>query len=105
MLPARSARSLRGRITPSFLLRELGYAAALLVSVVSPLVAQRPEPRSVGAIDQIEVRVANVDVVVVDRKGNPVTDLVREDFELLVDGDSTEISHFAAPSPRCRLPS
>src|SRR6185295_6983965 len=37
-------------------------------------------------IESIEVRVANIDVVVRDKAGNPVSGLTREDFELFEDG-------------------
>ena len=38
-----------------------------------------------------------VDVVVTDRRGRPVTDLDREDFRLLVDGQEQAITFFSAP--------
>lgn len=44
--------------------------------------------------DVIQVHVANVDVVVHDRQGRPVTGLHRDDFELLVDGRPVPISNF-----------
>jgi VWFA-related protein len=50
----------------------------------------------------VEVRVVNVDVVVLDRDGNPVTGLGRDDFELLEDGKPVPISNFLAyqePAP------
>src|SRR5207249_7364892 len=37
-------------------------------------------------VETIEVRVANIDVVVRDRAGRPVTALTRDDFELFEDG-------------------
>jgi hypothetical protein len=36
--------------------------------------------------DRVEVRLVEVDAVVTDRRGRPVTGLGRDDFELLVDG-------------------
>ena len=42
----------------------------------------------------IEVNVVNVDVHVTDRAGRPVTDLRREDFELLEDGKRVEVTNF-----------
>ncbi|HUP64902.1 MAG TPA: VWA domain-containing protein [Thermoanaerobaculia bacterium] len=44
--------------------------------------------------EAIEVTIENVDVVVVDSKGRPVTGLTRDDFELIVDGDPTPIANF-----------
>ena len=42
----------------------------------------------------IEVNVVNVDVLVTDRAGRPVTDLRREDFEVLEDGKRMEVTNF-----------
>lgn len=42
----------------------------------------------------IEVNVVNVDVHVTDRAGRPVTDLRREDFEVLEDGKRMEVTNF-----------
>ena len=42
----------------------------------------------------IEVNVVNVDVHVTDRAGRPVTDLRREDFEVLEDGKRVEVTNF-----------
>lgn len=46
--------------------------------------------------EAISVELANVDVVVEDREGKPVHDLVREDFTVLVDGRPVELTNFAA---------
>ena len=43
-----------------------------------------------------EVNVVNVDVVVTDRDGRPVTGLTRDDFELFDDKEPVEISNFYA---------
>ena len=62
----------------------------------------------------IEVNVVNVDVLVTDRQGRPVTDLRREDFEVLEDGKRVEVTNFrvvtdgappAAGGPRPEAPS
>lgn len=45
-------------------------------------------------IDTVEVNVVEVDVVVTDRKGHPVSGLTPEDFELFVDGAPVEIANF-----------
>lgn len=58
-------------------------------------------------IESLDVTVHNIDVVVTDRSGRPVTDLRQEDFELLQDGKPQPISNFsvyreepaAAPAP------
>jgi VWFA-related protein len=50
-----------------------------------------------GLSEQVDVEVVNVDVVVVDRDGERVTDLSRDEFELEVDGRPVAIEYFAAP--------
>ena len=49
--------------------------------------------------DTVEVQVVNVDVVVTDRSGKPVTDLTAADFTVLEDGKPVEITHFVPPRP------
>ena len=44
--------------------------------------------------ETIEVRVANIDVVVTDRAGNPVTGLTKSDFELFENGKPQTITNF-----------
>ncbi len=59
---------------------------------------ETPTPKPVGGLtftDETEVTVVNVDVFVRDRKGNPVTDLTKEDFRIYQDGVQMPISHFA----------
>jgi VWFA-related protein len=43
-----------------------------------------------------EVELVNVDVVVVDKKGNPITDLKQEDFTLQEDGQPQTVNSFEA---------
>lgn len=45
-------------------------------------------------VDTVDVKVIEVDVVVMDRRGRPVTGLGREDFEVSVDGQPVEIANF-----------
>jgi VWFA-related protein len=61
---------------------------------VAPLGAQEPGPTTF--LDQVVVRVIDVDVVVLDADGNPVKGLGRDDFQLLEDGKPVEISNFLA---------
>jgi VWFA-related protein len=68
------------------LLASVAFSAALLVAQTEPFV------------ERIDVDVVEVDVVVTDRAGNRVTDLARDEFELLVDGKLTAIEYFAAPA-------
>jgi VWFA-related protein len=46
-------------------------------------------------VEQIEVRIVNVDVVVTDRSGKMVTGLTRDDFEVLENGKPRAITNFA----------
>ena len=61
-------------------------AAVLAVVVAAPVVAQMSEI--------IEVRVTNVDVVVTDRAGKPVTGLTKDDFEIVEAGKPQTITNF-----------
>lgn len=59
---------------------------ALALFLVSPLFAQTAQ--------KIDVRVINVDVVVVDGSGNAVADLTKDDFEVTEDGQPQAITNF-----------
>ncbi len=63
----------------------------LLLCVSTPLLSQEAE-----LFDNIDVDVVNVEVFVADRRGEPVTGLGRDDFELLVDGQPVPIANFYA---------
>ena len=69
-------------------------AAALLGCVLVPVFGQQRQnlPGVVSGV--LDVRVVNVEVVVVDRAGQRVTGLAVEDFELIVDGSVTPIEFF-----------
>ena len=45
-------------------------------------------------VESIEVRVANVDVVVRDRHGNPVVGLTKDDFEIFENGVPQKVTNF-----------
>jgi VWFA-related protein len=70
---------------------------ALAVLAALPVMAQQQppaeEPSGVFG-EQIEVRVVNVEVVVVDRQGNRVQGLKPTDFRLKVDGKTVPIEYF-----------
>lgn len=71
----------------------IGLVVSLAVSIsAGTAVSQESDPG--GFVEQLDVRVVNVDVYVTDRDGNPVTDLTRDDFSLVVDGRPVEITHF-----------
>jgi VWFA-related protein len=58
-----------------------------------PLFSQEPPPVEAFG-ESIDVNVVNLTVNVSDREGNPVRGLTAEDFEVLVDGKSLDISNF-----------
>ena len=60
----------------------------LLALAVLPLSAQE------SLVESIEVRVVNLDVVVTDRDGKPVTGLTKDDFEILEDKRRQTITNF-----------
>lgn len=70
--------------------RVLYLAPPLAVLLAAGLAAQPDET----FVDTIDVQVVEVDAVVTDRRGRPVSGLKREDFELLVDGELVEIASF-----------
>ena len=73
-----------------------GLAATL--PATHPVAAQEAPP-AFG--ERVEVEVVNVDVVVTDASGRRITDLIREDFRLEVDGKVVPIDYFAPPgAPR-----
>lgn len=67
-----------------------------VAALTFPLGAQKKnqEPELPRLVENIDVRVINVDVVVTDRRGNPITGLKKEDFEILENGVSKPISNF-----------
>ena len=69
----------------------------MFLSLLVPLttLAQAPSPPSPQYAEEIEVRVIDVDVVVTDRHGNPLTNLTRENFELFEDGRRVDIAYFS----------
>ncbi|MCP3959369.1 MAG: VWA domain-containing protein [bacterium] len=66
---------------------------ALLAAYASgPVTAEAPAADVVS--QEIEVRLAELEVVVVDGQGEPVAGLTREDFEVLQDSQPVELTHF-----------
>lgn len=73
--------------------------ALLLVAcgIALPLGAQSAAaPAARPFVEQISVEVVNVDVVVTDERGRPITGLTAADFEVYEDGRRREISNFFA---------
>lgn len=52
---------------------------------------QQDEPRDSGQTERVEVRLVTVDVLVLDAQDRTVPGLLREDFELIVDGQPVEV--------------
>lgn len=65
-------------------------AAAVLISALAAAALAQQSP----LVESIEVRVANVDVVVRDKAGNPVNGLAKDDFELYEDGKLQPLTNF-----------
>ena len=75
-------------------MRLLRTATALALCAGGALPQQRTEPLPTFS-ESIEVRVLNLDVDVSDGKGNPVTDLKREDFTLKIGKNVVPIDYFS----------
>ena len=75
----------------------LSLSSLLLISSWSVVLAQTPQaPASVPQDDvlRISTDLVQTDLVVLDKKGNNVKDLTKDQFELLVDGQRQNISFF-----------
>jgi VWFA-related protein len=68
----------------------------LLLVTTLPVLAQarRQEPESPRLVENIDVRVINIDVVVTDRRGNPIQGLKKEDFEIRENNVPKTITNF-----------
>jgi hypothetical protein len=79
-----------------------------LVAVSLPSQTTVPDSGSAVTTVQAKVRVVLVDVVVTSGKGDPVTGLHQQDFEVLEDGKPQTIASFtehqAAPPTQIKLP-
>ncbi|MEO8198296.1 MAG: hypothetical protein ABI689_16375, partial [Thermoanaerobaculia bacterium] len=69
---------------------KLARLALFALVVAGPAAAQGDSP-SFG--ERVDVEVVNVDVVVTDRSGARITDLLREDFRIEVDGKPVPIDY------------
>lgn len=70
-------------------------ALALAVLFCSPLFAQNPD-KLAPLVERIDVSVTNVDVIVTDKSGKPVSGLSRDEFEIFVDGKPQKLTNFYA---------
>lgn len=71
-------------------------ALVLAAALAAPLTAQKKpaEPALPPLVENIDVRVIDFDVVVTDRRGNFVSGLTRDDFEILENNVPKPISNF-----------
>ncbi|HYR28946.1 MAG TPA: VWA domain-containing protein [Thermoanaerobaculia bacterium] len=71
----------------------------LILALTLPTFGQgrnQKEPESPRLVENIDVRVINIDVVVTDKRGNPITGLKKEDFEIRENNILKVISNFYA---------
>lgn len=73
----------------------LVYAAVLSAILAPALSTHAQDNQQQPFVDVVDVQVVNVDVMVTDRSGDPITDLTEDDFEVYQDGDRVEISNFS----------
>jgi len=73
-------------------------AAATLILAAAAFAADTPKQKPAAdvpkLVENIDVRVINVDVVVTDKKGNRIHGLTKNDFEILENGTPKTISNF-----------
>jgi len=80
-----------------------GLLAVAGLLLIAPASSQEPPPAASGSgepegqfFESIDVNLVNVDVYVTDKKGNRVTGLTRDDFEVYEDGRPVSITNFYA---------
>ena len=79
-------------------MQRLKMASAAILVAATAFSQQPPAPAVPTFSESVEVRVLNLDVDVTDAKGNPVTDLKREDFTLKIGGKPVPIDYFSTVS-------
>jgi len=84
-------------MTGQLKIRLRGLSAALLI-LLALLPAQSALPQDQGIPGPIRIitRVVNVNVVATDKKGNPVTDLTKDDFTISDEGRPQQVGFFSA---------
>jgi VWFA-related protein len=84
-----------GRPKKGSQMRASRFSTALLLGAATLLAQPPPAPVALPTFSEsVEVRVLNLDVDVTDSKGNPVTDLKRDDFVLKIGGKPVPIEYF-----------
>ena len=80
-------------------------ARTLVVGLLCTTTAiAQPAPPLPKITETIDVRLINIDVVVTDRKGNPITGLTKDDFTLYENGVPKTITNFFEVVPDPTLP-
>ncbi|MEK6375125.1 MAG: VWA domain-containing protein [Acidobacteriota bacterium] len=74
--------------------RILAFITLAATTLVAQQSNQQPAAEMPKLAESIDVKVINVDVVVTDRKGVPITGLTKDDFELFENGQPKLISNF-----------
>ena len=74
--------------------RTLAILAVLAIAVPSMAQKKNQEPEPPRLVENIDVRIINVDVIVTDRKGNFVPNLTADDFTIFENGVQKPISNF-----------
>lgn len=80
-------------------LKTLARSVAAIALWTSALAAQQPQPSQQPTelpklSETIDIRLINIDVVVTDKKGKPITGLTKDDFQILENGVPKPISNF-----------
>jgi VWFA-related protein len=70
------------------------FVIALLCATTATAQQKQPVSELPKLSENIDVRIINIDVVVTDRKGNPIPGLKKEDFQLFENGVPKPISNF-----------
>ena len=78
-------------------------AVLLLVSGLAVAAAAQSSGPPDLFFDQVDVDVVNLEVIVTDRRGNPVHGLTRDDFEVYEDGDRVQLTNFYAIEGAARV--
>src|SRR6185369_4138217 len=91
-----SRRTLGGLclMKPVRLAAALTIAAVLLLPIVASAQQKKPQGEPERLVETMDVRVINIDVVVTDKKGNPVRGLKKSDFEIIENGTVKPLSNF-----------
>src|SRR3954470_5529613 len=69
-------------------------AAALLLPITAIAQQKKPQGEPQRLVETLDVRVINIDVVVTDRKGNPIHGLKKSDFDIIENGVPKPVSNF-----------